>query len=105
MHISIADCRASSDIATVCHVHVDVDVVFVSIVGDNEDCVTEWFHLSCVGLETKPRGKWMCADCRKKKKKSAAADETDKSHSSSAATSANTAAMTTGKESKSKKQK
>lgn len=33
---------------------------------DNEDCETEWFHFACMGLESKPRGKWYCPDCRKK---------------------------------------
>jgi len=36
---------------------------------DNDDCEVEWFHFACVGLETKPRGKWFCPDCRRKKKK------------------------------------
>ncbi|RXM36741.1 Inhibitor of growth protein 4 [Acipenser ruthenus] len=25
---------------------------------DNPDCSIEWFHFACVGLTTKPRGKW-----------------------------------------------
>ncbi|KAG7457744.1 hypothetical protein MATL_G00230630 [Megalops atlanticus] len=25
---------------------------------DNTDCSIEWFHFACVGLTTKPRGKW-----------------------------------------------
>ncbi|XP_054719670.1 inhibitor of growth protein 1-like [Uloborus diversus] len=31
---------------------------------DNEDCEREWFHFSCVGLTTKPKGKWYCPTCR-----------------------------------------
>ncbi|KAI2653037.1 Inhibitor of growth protein 4 [Labeo rohita] len=26
---------------------------------DNTDCSIEWFHFACVGLTTKPRGKWL----------------------------------------------
>lgn len=31
---------------------------------DNERCSIEWFHFSCVGLTTKPKGKWYCPKCR-----------------------------------------
>ena len=31
---------------------------------DNDDCEIEWFHFACVGLESKPRGKWLCPQCR-----------------------------------------
>uniref|UniRef100_T1IRH2 Inhibitor of growth protein n=1 Tax=Strigamia maritima TaxID=126957 RepID=T1IRH2_STRMM len=31
---------------------------------DNEQCSIEWFHFSCVGLSTKPKGKWYCPNCR-----------------------------------------
>ena len=30
---------------------------------DEPDCVREWFHLACVGLETIPRGQWYCDEC------------------------------------------
>jgi len=36
---------------------------------DNQDCEIEWFHFACVGLDTKPRGKWFCNACREKKNK------------------------------------
>lgn len=36
------------------------------IACDNEDCDIEWFHYECVGLDSPPKGKWYCADCRKK---------------------------------------
>ena len=36
---------------------------------DNDDCEIEWFHFACVGLESKPRGKWLCPQCREGKKK------------------------------------
>ncbi|XP_078534123.1 inhibitor of growth protein 2 isoform X1 [Lissotriton helveticus] len=31
---------------------------------DNEQCLIEWFHFSCVGLTYKPKGKWYCPKCR-----------------------------------------
>lgn len=31
---------------------------------DNEECSMEWFHFSCVSLNTKPKGKWFCPRCR-----------------------------------------
>lgn len=32
-------------------------------------CPFEWFHYSCVGLTTPPKGKWFCASCLAKRKK------------------------------------
>ncbi|KAM8922201.1 LOW QUALITY PROTEIN: inhibitor of growth protein 4-like [Lycaon pictus] len=37
---------------------------------DNPDCSIEWFHFACVGLTTKPWGKWFCPRCSQGKKKS-----------------------------------
>ena len=34
---------------------------------DNDDCPYEWFHWSCVGITSEPKGSWYCPDCRKKK--------------------------------------
>lgn len=31
---------------------------------DNDTCAIEWFHFNCVGLTTKPKGKWYCPKCR-----------------------------------------
>lgn len=31
---------------------------------DNPDCSIEWFHFQCVGLNTKPKGKWFCPNCK-----------------------------------------
>nr|CAB3256163.1 inhibitor of growth protein 5 [Phallusia mammillata] len=31
---------------------------------DNQDCPIEWFHFGCVGLTSKPKGKWFCPKCR-----------------------------------------
>ncbi|KAF7987511.1 hypothetical protein HCN44_003273 [Aphidius gifuensis] len=36
---------------------------------DNPDCPIEWFHFSCVGLTTKPKGKWFCPKCTLDRKK------------------------------------
>lgn len=34
------------------------------ILCDNDLCPIEWFHFSCVGLATKPKGRWYCPNCR-----------------------------------------
>jgi len=33
---------------------------------DNRDCTIEWFHLKClkITLDSIPKGKWYCPDCR-----------------------------------------
>lgn len=31
---------------------------------DNQDCPIEWFHFGCMGLTTKPKGKWYCPKCQ-----------------------------------------
>ncbi|KAL0277087.1 UNVERIFIED_CONTAM: hypothetical protein PYX00_004490 [Menopon gallinae] len=36
---------------------------------DNVDCPIEWFHFACVGLTTKPKGKWFCPKCTADRKK------------------------------------
>jgi len=36
---------------------------------DNLDCPIEWFHFACVGLTTKPKGKWYCPKCIQDRKK------------------------------------
>ncbi|XP_069774286.1 inhibitor of growth protein 4 [Narcine bancroftii] len=36
---------------------------------DNADCSIEWFHFACVGLTTKPRGKWYCPRCLQERKR------------------------------------
>lgn len=35
------------------------------IACDNEDCATEWFHVSCVGLDAPVKGTWFCGACSK----------------------------------------
>ena len=41
------------------------------IACEAEDCPTEWFHFSCVGLteDNRPKGSWLCPDCEKRSKK------------------------------------
>lgn len=34
------------------------------VLCDNTHCSIEWFHFTCVGLKRKPRGKWLCPNCR-----------------------------------------
>lgn len=36
---------------------------------DNSDCPIEWFHFACVGLTSKPKGKWFCPKCTAERKK------------------------------------
>lgn len=36
---------------------------------DNLDCPIEWFHFACVGLTSKPKGKWYCPKCTQERKK------------------------------------
>ncbi|XP_033764024.1 inhibitor of growth protein 5-like [Pecten maximus] len=36
---------------------------------DNLECPIEWFHFACVGLKTKPKGKWYCPRCTEERKK------------------------------------
>ncbi|XP_022169997.1 inhibitor of growth protein 3-like [Myzus persicae] len=39
------------------------------IACDNRKCPREWFHYSCVGIQSAPTGKWYCLDCASKMKK------------------------------------
>ncbi len=34
------------------------------ILCDNHTCTLEWFHFDCVDLQSKPKGKWYCPNCR-----------------------------------------
>lgn len=41
-------------------------VSYGEMVGcDNGDCPVEWFHFACVGLTSKPQGRWYCPLCTK----------------------------------------
>ena len=33
------------------------------IACDNKTCSIEWYHFTCVGLSSVPKGKWYCPDC------------------------------------------
>lgn len=33
---------------------------------DNDSCPHEWFHWSCVGINSEPKGAWFCPECRTK---------------------------------------
>ena len=49
-----------------------LQVSYGEMIGcDNPECQTEWFHFSCVGLTTKPKGKWYCDRCKDMMKKNA----------------------------------
>ncbi|XP_065176531.1 inhibitor of growth protein 4-like [Sycon ciliatum] len=49
----------------VCH-----QVSYGEMIGcDNPDCPVEWFHFACVGLSSKPKGKWYCTRCSQDRKK------------------------------------
>ncbi|UMM40063.1 hypothetical protein L5515_016840 [Caenorhabditis briggsae] len=34
---------------------------------ENPRCKYEWYHFSCIGMETAPEGEWFCEGCTKKK--------------------------------------
>jgi len=34
------------------------------ILCENDLCPIEWFHFSCVSLQSKPKGRWYCPNCR-----------------------------------------
>lgn len=43
-------------------------VSFGEMIGcDNIDCPIEWFHFQCVGLTSKPKGKWFCSRCNQER--------------------------------------
>ncbi|KAF8665276.1 hypothetical protein AX16_000297 [Volvariella volvacea WC 439] len=39
------------------------------IACDDTGCEREWFHLTCIGLEVPPEGRWFCDTCRTKRNK------------------------------------
>lgn len=52
---------------TYCTCH---QVSYGEMIGcDNPDCTIEWFHFGCVGLTSKPKGKWYCMKCTQDRKK------------------------------------
>lgn len=45
-------------------------VSFGEMIGcDNFECPIEWFHFQCVGLTSKPKGKWYCPRCSQEREK------------------------------------
>jgi len=34
---------------------------------DDDNCRIEWFHFGCVGLKSKPKGKWYCPECTQRR--------------------------------------
>jgi hypothetical protein len=45
-------------------------VSFGEMIGcDNDECPIEWFHFQCVGLTSKPKGKWYCPQCSSEREK------------------------------------
>ena len=45
-------------------------VSFGEMIGcDNLECPIEWFHFQCVGLTSKPKGKWFCPRCSQEREK------------------------------------
>ncbi|PIC12068.1 hypothetical protein B9Z55_028686 [Caenorhabditis nigoni] len=36
---------------------------------ENPTCKYEWYHFSCIGMETAPEGEWFCDGCTKKNNK------------------------------------
>jgi len=36
---------------------------------DNPFCEKEWFHFQCIGITTKPKGRWYCKECKALKQK------------------------------------
>lgn len=45
-------------------------VSFGEMIGcDNDECLIEWFHFQCVGLTSKPKGKWYCPQCQPERSK------------------------------------
>jgi hypothetical protein len=52
---------------TYCSCH---QVAYGEMIGcDRPDCQIEWFHFGCVGLQSKPKGKWFCPKCSKNRRK------------------------------------
>ena len=34
---------------------------------DDPNCVIQWFHSPCVGVDKHPQGKWFCPTCREQR--------------------------------------
>ncbi|ESN91510.1 hypothetical protein HELRODRAFT_185182 [Helobdella robusta] len=66
-HSDVLDMPVDPNEPTYCTCH---QVSYGEMIGcDNPDCPIEWFHFGCVGLSTKPKGKWYCSRCTAERKK------------------------------------
>ncbi|XP_046850306.1 inhibitor of growth protein 4-like isoform X1 [Xenia sp. Carnegie-2017] len=65
--VQVLDMPVDPNEPTYCLCH---QVSYGEMIGcDNLECPIEWFHFPCVGLTTKPKGKWYCPKCNIEKKK------------------------------------
>lgn len=65
--VQVLDMPVDPNEPTYCLCH---QVSYGEMIGcDNLECPIEWFHFPCVGLTTKPKGKWYCPKCTIEKKK------------------------------------
>lgn len=65
--MNVLDMPVDPNEPTYCLCH---QVSYGEMIGcDNSDCLIEWFHFGCVGLTTKPKGKWFCPKCSAERKK------------------------------------
>lgn len=65
--MNVLDMPVDPNEPTYCLCH---QVSYGEMIGcDNNDCLIEWFHFGCVGLTTKPKGKWYCPKCSTERKK------------------------------------
>lgn len=65
--MNVLDMPVDPNEPTYCLCH---QVSYGEMIGcDNNDCMIEWFHFGCVGLTTKPKGKWYCPKCSADRKK------------------------------------
>jgi len=65
--MNVLDMPVDPNEPTYCLCH---QVSYGEMIGcDNNDCLIEWFHFGCVGLTSKPKGKWYCPKCSVERKK------------------------------------
>lgn len=65
--VQVLDMPVDPNEPTYCLCH---QVSYGEMIGcDNMECPIEWFHFPCVGLTSKPKGKWYCPKCAQERKK------------------------------------
>lgn len=65
--VQVLDMPVDPNEPTYCLCH---QVSYGEMIGcDNTECPIEWFHFPCVGLTSKPKGKWYCPKCAQERKK------------------------------------